>query len=182
MAFPSDTANFQLIGTKDAPRDTGVYTQVNVGVIIGPDENAALVKNAHSLWTNSRRAVVASWVTWGLNDNWVDQEAVVESTATSLTEVARQPIHVSVDRDSYTVKVDSEGADWTVTLYNATTASAEDTVSHSGSASREWTSGTLTRAGADTDDYQIIFEMERASGQPTAYLWALTVYEDATPT
>lgn len=182
MAFPSNTDPFILLGGLAAPGDSGVYTEVYVGAIVGPDENTTLVSNAHTNYTAGRRAVLASLVAWGHYGSGSAQTHVCSTTSGALVEVVRTPIHASPGRTAYTVRLDLDDADVEVELYNATTLSTEDTDSHSGAGGREWLDLALTRTGGDNDDYLILLRMSYASGQPEGFLYGLHVIEDETIT
>lgn len=182
MAFPNDTDPFILLGELAAPGDSGVYTEVYVGSIVGPDENTTLVSNAHTNYTAARRAVLASLVAWGHYGSGTAQTHVCSTTSSTYVEMARTPIHASPGRTEYTVRFDTDDADVEVELYNATTLSTEDTATHSGAGGREWYDLALTRVGADGDDYRVILRMKYATGQPEGFLYGLHVIEDETTT
>jgi len=182
MAFPSDTDPFILIGELAAPGDSGVYTEVYVGSIVGPDENTTLVSNAHTNYTAGRRAVLASLVAWGHYGSGEDQTWVASTSSATLVELVHSPIHASPGRTDYTVRLDISTVDVEVELYNATSLAAEDTATYTGGSGREWVDLALTRVGADGDDYRVILRMNKHSGQPTGFLYGMHVIEDETTT
>lgn len=182
MAFPSDTERFYLLGPGAATGDEGVFTQVNVGLVIGPDENAVLVSNAHSNYTTGRRAFLVSVTSWGFYGSG-SQTPVCEEASAVNTIQFQQVIHVSKDRMEYTYFVDSEDADWQIDLYNLTTATTEDTVTLIGSGGREHNGGPLVRTGGDSDQYVVIFWLSTTTGSPAnGKLYGFHLIEQETAT
>lgn len=183
MSFPSDTERFYVVGPNATT--SGVLTQVNIGVIIGPDENAILVNNAHSNYTNSRRVFLMSLVNWGYYFSGIGSQSpvIIGVSGMGATEYVRQVIHVSPGRVNYTYYIDSEELDVQIDLWNDTTSTSEDTAVLLGAGGREWNGGLLTRTGADTDEYHIIVSLSKRSGAPTnGVLWGLHVIENETTT
>lgn len=183
MSFPSDTERFYVVGNNGT--NAGILTQVNIGVIIGPDENANLVRNAHSNYTNTNRVVLFSLVTWGYYYSGIGSQSpvIVGVSGMGAVEYARQILHVSPDRVNYTYYIDSQELDVQIDLWNDTTSTAEDTAVLLGAGGREWNGGLLTRTGSDSDEYHLIISLSKRSGAPTdGVLWGLHLIENETTT
>jgi hypothetical protein len=181
MSFPSDTERFYVVG--NYATNAGILTQVNVGVVIGPDENATLVNNAHSNYTNTNRVFLCSMVNWGHYGGGSQSPVIIGVSGMGATESARQILHVSPGRVNYTYYIDSAGLDVQLDLWNDTTSTSEDTATLSGAGGREWNGGLLTRTGSDSDEYHLIISLAKMTGAPTdGVLWGLHLIENETTT
>lgn len=182
MAFPSDSAAFDLVGPLG---DTAALTAVQPGAVIGggtDDESAKLVANAHRGYTNGNRSRLVHLAGWPSTSAGL-AEAFASTTSAPLVEVAAVPLPRATDRTAWTLYVDAADADVQVDVVNSSTGVTITSGAVSGIAARAQGTAALTVTTALGTDLHAVVKMNALNlSSATGYLYALRIYEDPTTT
>lgn len=171
MAFTPDTTEFQHIGPE---ADRAGVTEIAPGRTI-QHETLAVLRNAHTLWTNTNRARVLELCCWG--EEGASQQPWATEPGAVATLHAVCPVDTASGRDDWTITADIE--DGTVTV-EAFTSGAVSLGTATCNAVGRSSAVTDTLGGVSTAAYVEISLND--NGGASCKLYALRIYEDETAT